>query len=103
MQKNISRSKVLINVVPKLHASKKEFNSGRCNHCGGSFKNEFDMKTCIMTFPARAHDTGFHIKLIFKRTSAMITSTRVKFFFTCVKFWHNIYQNFAPRNIFLHF
>ena len=48
MQINISRNKILINVVPKLHANKKESNSGRCNHCGGAFKNEFDMTVCVM-------------------------------------------------------
>jgi len=56
-----------------------------------------------MTRLARAHDTGCHIKFIFKSAPAMVTSARVRFFFICVKFLHNIDQNFAARNIYLHF
>ena len=48
MQINIARNKILINVVPKLHANQKESRLDRCNHCGGTLKNEFDMTVCIM-------------------------------------------------------
>ena len=53
MQINISRNKILINVVPKLHANKKKSRLDRCNHCGGTLKNEFDMTVCIMCSPSQ--------------------------------------------------
>ena len=48
MQINIYSNKILTNVVPKLYANKEKSRSGRCNHCGGTFKNESDMAVCIM-------------------------------------------------------
>ena len=48
MRTNISRNKNLINVVPKLYADKKKIRLERCNHCGGTLKNEFDRTVCIM-------------------------------------------------------
>ena len=47
MQINISRNKILINTVPKLQAKPKKSSAQRCNHCGGTFKNEL-VTVCIM-------------------------------------------------------
>jgi len=48
MRINISRDKILLNVLPKVNVNKKISRLGRCNHCGGTLKNEFDRTVCIM-------------------------------------------------------
>ena len=48
MRINISRDKILINVVPKVNVNKKKPRLDRCNHCGGTLKNEIDRTVCIM-------------------------------------------------------
>ena len=48
MRINFSRDKILINGVPKVNVNKKKSRLDRCNHCGGTLKNDFDRTVCIM-------------------------------------------------------
>ncbi len=52
---NISRSKSLINSLTIPRKIRNERQVVRCNHCGGAFRNDGDMATCIMCSRETGH------------------------------------------------
>jgi hypothetical protein len=52
---NISRSKFLINSLTIPRKARNRGQVARCNHCGGAFRNNGDLATCIMCSRETGH------------------------------------------------
>ena len=55
---NISRSKFLINNSRDFRKIRERSKIANCNHCGGAFRNNGDMTTCIMCSREQGHSCG---------------------------------------------